>query len=373
MRAAQEFIREQKFADLEAGWVVTGASKRGWATYLIGAATKCTQCVKVIGIMPLVPIVPDLRAELHRQYQAYGGFSFAFEPYIQAGLIKVIDTPLAKSAMQMIDPLTFNDTLSQIPKLIVVSSSDEFMMMDWSNIWGDKFSGESHLLILPNAEHTMATNLPGVLSSVTTFIKSIVSGHTSEQRPRFEYQYCNETGQLNVTIPDNFDVDSVYFRTGKTISMLSRDFRFLRQANNNTEPCTAPWFKLPFGWNLLGGDCVQLEPWIGTKLEENPEIPGLYTAKPPHVHRGHWVGYYIEVYFKGDTPSTSPSSDLVSTLVSVSLSIFSILLDNLLLLESSPSALPFLRTQFSFSTPGFVWPNTLPYPDCEGPCPEVIV
>lgn len=103
--------------------------------------------------------------------------------------------------MKMIDPLTFNETLSKIPKLIVVSSSDEFMMMDWSNIWRDSFSGETHMLILPNAEHTMATNLLGVLSSVSTFIKSIVSGHTSSQRPHFDYSYDNHTGKLEVTIP----------------------------------------------------------------------------------------------------------------------------------------------------------------------------
>lgn len=59
MRAAQEFIRQNKFAELDAGWVVTGASKRGWTTYLVGAA-KCKNCVNVLGIMPLVPIVPIL-------------------------------------------------------------------------------------------------------------------------------------------------------------------------------------------------------------------------------------------------------------------------------------------------------------------------
>lgn len=82
--------------------------------------------------------------------------------------------------MQMIDPLTFNDTLSEIPKLLVVSSSDEFMMMDWTNIWGDQFTGETHVIILPNAEHTMATNILGMISSVTTFIKSIFHGHTTD-------------------------------------------------------------------------------------------------------------------------------------------------------------------------------------------------
>lgn len=102
----------------------------------------------------------------------------------------------------MIDPLTFNDTLAKIPKLIVVSSSDEFMMMDWSNIWRDNFTGESHLLILPNAEHSMATNILGVLSSVSTFIKSINTGHTSEQRAHFDYSYDNSTGELSVKIPE---------------------------------------------------------------------------------------------------------------------------------------------------------------------------
>ena len=53
------------------------------------------------------------------------------------------------------------------------------MMMEWSNIWYDKWKGETHLIILPNAEHVMATNLPGALSSVTAFIKSVASGHKS--------------------------------------------------------------------------------------------------------------------------------------------------------------------------------------------------
>lgn len=201
----------------------------------------------------------------------------------------------------MIDPLTFNDTLAEIPKLIVVSSSDEFMMMDWSNIWRDQFTGESHLTILPNAEHTMATNILGVLSSVSTFIKSIVGGHTTQQRPYIDYKYDNTTGKLEVQIPNGFEVESVYFRHSQTLSTIRRDFRFLRQANNNTEPCTFPWFKLPFGLNLLGGDCVQLAWWSSQELHSSETTPGLYSFVPPEPKEGHWTGYYIEVYFKSDS------------------------------------------------------------------------
>jgi PhoPQ-activated pathogenicity-related protein len=38
MRAAQEFIKSKKFADLDDGWLITGASKRGWTSYMVGAA-----------------------------------------------------------------------------------------------------------------------------------------------------------------------------------------------------------------------------------------------------------------------------------------------------------------------------------------------
>jgi PhoPQ-activated pathogenicity-related protein len=66
MRAAQEFLKEQNIAEVE-GWVVAGASKRGWTTWLVGA-TKCESCVKILAINPLVPIVPDLIKEVHRQW-----------------------------------------------------------------------------------------------------------------------------------------------------------------------------------------------------------------------------------------------------------------------------------------------------------------
>ena len=51
---------------------------------------------------------------------------------------------------------------------------------------------------------------------------------------------------------------------------------------------------------------------------------------PKPTFEGHWVGYYIEVFFKPDTP--------FSTF--------------------------FLHNRFGWTTPGYVWPNTMPFPDC---------
>jgi PhoPQ-activated pathogenicity-related protein len=68
MRAVQEFTVQEGIHDEPPGWVVSGASKRGWTSFLSGAV-KCDSCAaKIVAIAPLVPIVPDLVEDVHRQW-----------------------------------------------------------------------------------------------------------------------------------------------------------------------------------------------------------------------------------------------------------------------------------------------------------------
>jgi len=329
MQAAQEFIKQKNFGDLSAGWMVMGASKRGWTTYLIGAvAPSCESCVKVIGLLPMVPIMPDLHLDLHRQWRAYNGFSFAFKDYLDTDLIKHLNLEKSREALKMIDPLSFKENIAQIPKHVTLASSDEFMMMDWTNIWYDKVPGEFHVNIVPDAEHGLVTNLRGVLSPMSAMMKSIASGKT--ERPTFNYTINNETGELIVYIdPKKYNIKSVYLRHSETHSTTRRDFRFLRQANDFSEACSFPEITIP---SLDGANCLSPVYWSGKKLNEAKEGTGCYKVMPPKPSEGHWSGYYIQMYFAGDT------------------NMGSILLFN----------------EFSMTTPGFTWPNTLPFPDCEG-------
>ena len=103
--------------------------------------------------------------------------------------------------IDIIDPDMYFDRLAKIPKYIFVTSDDEFMQMDWTQLYYDKLQGEKHLLIIPNAEHSMATGLYTLLSSIGTFLRSIAHGHTAEQRPTFDQHFDNVTGEITVTIP----------------------------------------------------------------------------------------------------------------------------------------------------------------------------
>ena len=84
-----------------------------------------------------------------------------------------MDDQKMNQMMSIIDPDAYFDRLERLPKLIAVTSDDEFMQMDWTQIYYDKLKGEKHLLIIPNAEHSMASGIYTLLSTIGTFFRSI--------------------------------------------------------------------------------------------------------------------------------------------------------------------------------------------------------
>jgi PhoPQ-activated pathogenicity-related protein len=319
MRAVTEFMAAEKIAEIE-GWFVAGASKRGWTTWMVGSAT-CEKCVKIVGIAPLVPIVPNLVKEMHRQWMAYGGWTFAFSDYTAVNLTVNVDNPVFEEAMKIVDPAYYGDRLARLPKAVVLSSDDEFMMMDWSNIWYDDLTGESHLLIVPNSEHSLASGIPELLETLTNFIGSIALGHTT--RPSFDYKYDSTTGEITVTVDPSFENTKVVLRFGETLQNVRRDFRWVRQANNYTQKCDFPF--IPLKKPLFGGNCLQPIIWLGKTLKAEPGQPNTFVAKAPEPAPGFWMGYYVEIFSKSDVGFTD---------------------------------------DYQFTTPGYTWPNTLPFPDC---------
>jgi len=319
MRAVTEWTTEKKIANLE-GFLVAGASKRGWTTWAVGMVT-CPTCPNILGIAPLVPIVPELHSGMHRMWQAYEGWTFAFSDYMQQNSTRFIDDPNFAKLLSIVDPQYYYDRLERLPKFVIISSDDEFMMMDWSNIWYDHIKGERHLFIVPDTEHSMITGIPEVATSLGVFVSSILHGRP--ERPTFDWAFDSTNGELTVTIPDKFPVDQVILHTGHTTQAMRRDFRWVRLANNQTGACKFPDIPLPKP--IFGGNCLQPIIWNNITLET--ATPGVYRFTPPSPPPAPWMGYYIEMKFPSDTG---------------------------------------MKEHFQFTTPGFTWPNTLPFPDCQG-------
>jgi len=230
--------------------------------------------------------------------------------------------------MHIVDPMYYHDRLARIPKAVVLSSDDEFMSMDWSNIWYDDLKGEKHLLIAPDSEHSLFTGIPEVLTCLGNMIKSLAQEQTT--RPNFEYVYDQYNGQITVKIPAGVAVPRrVTLRYAQTISDKRRDFRWVRAKNNFTGPCHLPEF--PAGKDM----CVQPLIWLGRNLTETAPGSRTWTVLPPAPIKGHWMGYYVEIFWPSQTE---------------------------------------LLSDFQFTTPGFTWPTSLPYPEChaEGCLPRLV-
>ena len=84
---------------------------------------------------------------------------------------------------------------------------------------------------------------------------------------------------------------------------------------------------------MVGAENICFAPvvWVTTDLEEVDGQPGVYKALPPQPRDGHWTGYYIEMEFEGDHPDRGDK---------------------------------FFPNHFTFTTPGYVWPDTMPFDDC---------
>jgi PhoPQ-activated pathogenicity-related protein len=322
MQAVQEYTTQESIAEID-GWLVSGASKRGWTAWMVGAAAeKCTWCPKVEALAPIVPIVPNLRQGVHHMWEAYGGFTFAFNDYTAVNFTTQIDDEGTFELFKIVDPMSYISRLDKMPKTVICSSDDEFMMMEWTANWFDDFSknGEMNLWIGANVEHSMATGVIGLIKTLGNFANSVFLGGS---RPKFSHKLDKTNGEITVQIPADQPHGKVVLRHGHTLSHKIRDFRWIAGATKDEDgnaTCVVPRVG-PF--HTLGSDvCFQPIIWTGTTINET--APGVYVAKIPTPKIG-WIGAFVEVYFPSDTG---------------------------------------LKTEYQFTTPGMVWPQTLPYPPC---------
>ncbi|AJJ63594.1 PhoPQ-activated pathogenicity-related family protein [Yersinia aldovae] len=157
------------------GFMVTGLSKRGWATWLTAIAEP-----RVEGIVPFVIDLLDTRVALEHMYQSYGGnWPIAFTPYYQQEIDKKLDSTGFAKLMQISDPLQYLGTEYQsrldIPKYIINASGDDFYVPDNTDFYYDKLPNSKALRVAPNTSHygIKAFSEQSLITFVNRFQQSI--------------------------------------------------------------------------------------------------------------------------------------------------------------------------------------------------------
>ena len=131
-------------------FAVAGASKRGWTTWTVSAVDR-----RVVAAVPIVMDIWNMVPNLHHQFKAYGGWTFAFKDYWALDFTKKLDDPNTQLMANIIDPTNYPKTRSdgspilQMPKLVINSCMDEFLMPDDTTFWWNEMQGKwnNHWLV----------------------------------------------------------------------------------------------------------------------------------------------------------------------------------------------------------------------------------
>lgn len=162
----------QKLGQKTDGFIVTGASKRGWTTWLVGGLGQ----KRVIGIAPMVFDFLNFPEQLAHQKKIWGKYSPMFQPYVEQGLPQIVGSEAGKALVQRIDPFSYIEKL-RLPKLIIAGANDPYWAIDAATIYSDDLQGPKAFLYVPNAGHDLDES-KRVLSTLAVFCRMCSQGKT---------------------------------------------------------------------------------------------------------------------------------------------------------------------------------------------------
>ncbi len=149
MDVAQQVIAAENEGQKIEHFVVAGASKRGWTTWLTAAVDP-----RVVAIAPIVIDVLNVRRSLRHHHDVYGFWAPAIGDYERAGLADELDRKECRDLLAIVDPFVYRARYT-MPKCIINASGDEFFVPDSSQFSFDRLPGEKHLCYVPNTGHSL--------------------------------------------------------------------------------------------------------------------------------------------------------------------------------------------------------------------------
>jgi PhoPQ-activated pathogenicity-related protein len=148
-------------------FVVTGASKRGWTTWMTAAAGD----PRIRGIAPMVYDNLNIPAQMPHQLDAWGAYSEMIEAYTKLGLQSKLVTANGKKLGEMVDPYSYRSKF-HVPILVVRGSNDPYWAADAADFYFSALKPPHWMFTVPNAGHTLNGGFQAA-QSIGAFARSI--------------------------------------------------------------------------------------------------------------------------------------------------------------------------------------------------------
>jgi len=214
MDAIQEFSKQELGLEVN-GFVVAGASKRGWTTWFTGVVDE-----RVKGICPLVYDNLDLVAQMKHQVEAWGEYSEQIDDYTEKNIPQRLmdeNDKVTQRLAAIVDPYTYREKVT-MPKLIVTGTNDRYWPLDALNLYYDDLVGEKYILYVPNKGHDVGDMRRVIGDAVAFFMK--VEGRI--KFPELSWDYKKQDDGVELSVKSDLEPVSV---SAWIAASPTRDFR----------------------------------------------------------------------------------------------------------------------------------------------------
>lgn len=255
MDALQAYLGEERGVQID-DFVLIGASKRGWTTWLTAAVDP-----RVKAIMPISADLLHLREQFNHHWGAYGFYAPAVQDYVAYDLNCRVQSARGQRLLQMIDPYSYRERYT-MPKLIINSVGDQFFVTDSARYYYADLPEPKVLRNTFNTDHRQGDRgqVEGVIQAAMLWVDELNQGKTT---PEFTWT-VEPDGAIRVDTSGGKHPDRVT----------------LWQAHNPT----ARDFRL----EEIG------DAWVATQL--SPEEDGYYYGRVERPEEG-FVAYAVELRY----------------------------------------------------------------------------
>lgn len=204
MDAIQEFSTQTLKHNINR-FVVSGASKRGWTTWLTGASDK-----RVAAIAPMVIDILNMPVNLDYQVKMWNDYSIQIQDYVKLGIPQTARTEKGRDITTMVDPYSYRKKLT-MPKMIFMGTNDEYWTVDAVKHYIDSIPGKNFIHYVPNVGHSLGDKRQA-LAGLSAFFGQTLAG-TSYPVLDWNLEQTKEGVILRVKSSPDILVDAILWST----------------------------------------------------------------------------------------------------------------------------------------------------------------
>jgi PhoPQ-activated pathogenicity-related protein len=228
MDAVEQFVKGQ--GGRVEGFVITGASKRGWTSWLTPVADK-----RIIATAPIVINTLNFPAQMKYQIETWGEYSEQIADYTSKGLVKAENEPQSpreRMLWRMMDPYVYRQELS-LPKLMIVGTNDRYWVVDAMTLYWDGLVGPKYVLQVPNAGHGLDDGKDAALTTLAVFFRHAAAGRPL---PKLDWKLTRGERELSLAMTADPPPAGVRFWTAGSTT---KDFRESKWTSSPIEASSA--------------------------------------------------------------------------------------------------------------------------------------